>query len=261
MLQTALKAAESASHLVREKFGQKMTVMIKHGNPQDLVTETDLTSEKIIIDTIRAAFPDHGIRAEESGESKSHSSYLWLIDALDGTTNFVRGIPCFSISIALAKNDETILGVVVNPLTQEIFYAEKGRGAFLNDKPIHVSEVTEMSRAFANAEWWSRTAEYQARGIKIFSSLATKVSKIRYTSGVVWGLSQIARGAFDIHTADTLSLDIAAIALIIEEAGGKVTDEQGQSISLSNSAIQRIVAANGLLHTPVLTFLQKINGL
>lgn len=259
MLQTALKAARSASQLVRQNFGQKITATIKHGNPQDLVTETDLASEKIIIDIIRAAFPEHGIRAEESGEIKNDSPYLWLIDALDGTTNFVRGLPCFSISIALAKNNETILGVVANPLTQEIFYAEKGSGAFLNDKPIRVSEIAEMSQAFANAEWWSRSSEFKERGIKIFSNLAVAVSKIRYTSGVVWGLTQIARGSFDIHTADTLSLDIAAIALIIEEAGGKVTDEQGQAISPSNSAIQRIVATNGLLHKSVLTLIQEIN--
>lgn len=257
MLQTALQAVKTASQLVRQHFYQNVKVMIKHDNPQDLVTETDLASEKIIINTIRTAYPDHAIRAEESGETPGSSPYLWLIDPLDGTTNFVRGIPCFSISIALAKDGEIILGVVANPLTEEIFYAEKGQGAFFNQKPIRVSNIQDLSAAFVDAEWWSKTPEYKKRGLAIFNQLAEDTAKIRYTSGVIWGLTQLARGSFDIHTCDTLSLDIAAVSLIIKEAGGQVTDIQGKPISFSNTNIQRVVATNSLLHNATLALIKK----
>mgnify|MGYP001616870003 CR=1 FL=1 len=132
----ALKALNLASVVVRQHYGRIHHIQAKGGNPKDLVTETDFASERVILSTITKAFPDHGIFSEEQGKSGMGQEYIWVVDPLDGTTNFTRDIPCISVSIALTHRGRTIVAAVANPLSKETFFAQRGQGAFLNGTPI-----------------------------------------------------------------------------------------------------------------------------
>jgi len=253
----AIQAAQIASAIIKKKFGHSVAISAKGNNPRDLVTEVDITAERSIIKVLKKAYPTYGIIAEESGINKNKSKSVWVIDPLDGTMNFTRGIPCFSVSIALVENKRVVLGVVTNPLTNELYWAENGRGAFLNNKPITVSRTYDFRDAFISAEWWSRTPGYRQRGINIFMKLALTNTKLRYISGTAWALTRVASGRFDVETCDTTFLDIAAATLIVQEAGGIVTDDRGQKIIPFDMSIKRIVATNPYLHTKIL---KLING-
>lgn len=252
----AIQAALQAGKLLKNKFGNIKHISGKRGNPKDLVTEADLASEKIIINKIKHNFPDHGIFSEEAGNHKGQAKNVWVIDPLDGTTNFTREIPCFSISIALAKNKKVVLGVVYLPITDELYVAEKGKGAFMNNKRINVSKTEKLNKAFITAEWWSRDEQHIKKGLQTFSRLARTSSKIRYISSTVWSLSRVAKGVFDLETCDTSFLDIAAVALIIKEAGGKVTDLNNKEILPFSLGVTRIIAANNSLHPKVIKLLK-----
>ena len=252
MKNTAIRAAREASKIVKDRFNQAFEVKIKGGNPLDLVTDVDVESEKKILGILKAAYPDHGFFSEEAGKSGVDSEYVWMIDPIDGTTNYSRGIPCFSVSIALVKNKEVVLGVVANPLADEVYWAEKGKGAWLNSQPIRVSTTTDLAKAFVSAEWWSRSGEYKQRGMELFMKLGERCAKIRYLSSTVWTLSRVARGLLDVETCDTTLLDVAAVGLIIKEAGGLLTDEKGGEIKPFDMEIKRVVVANPTLHSQVL---------
>ncbi|MBI2990118.1 MAG: inositol monophosphatase [Candidatus Magasanikbacteria bacterium] len=254
----ALKALDLGSAVVRKHYGQVHHIQAKGGNPKDLVTETDFASERAILDTITRAFPDHGVFSEEQGKSGMEQEYIWVVDPLDGTTNFTRDIPCISVSIALTRRGRTIVAAVANPLSNEIFFAERGLGAFLNGIPIHVSRQASLADAFVCSEWYSRTPQFARHGLKIFSKLATVAPKIRYLSGTVWSLTRVARGLIDVETCDTSYLDVAAMSLIINEAGGKLTDEYGRSLKMNDTSVTRIVAANPNLHREVRQLIRRI---
>lgn len=252
MKDTAIRAVREASQIVKGRFNQAFEVEIKGGNPLDLVTDVDLESEKKILEILRAAYPRHGFFAEEAGKSDVDAEYVWMIDPIDGTTNYSKGIPCVSVSVALIKNKEVVLGVIANPLADEIYLAEKGKGAFLNGVPIHVSGTDDLTKAFVSAEWWSRSGEYKQRGMELFMKLGKRCAKIRYLSSTVWTLSRVAKGLIDVETCDTTLLDVAAAGLIIKEAGGLLTDEKSREIKPFDMEIKRIVAANPKLHQQVL---------
>lgn len=252
MKDTAIRAVREASQIVKDRFNQDFEVEIKGGNPLDLVTDVDLESEKKILEILRAAYPRHGFFAEEAGKSDVDAEYVWMIDPIDGTTNYSKGIPCVSVSVALIKNKEVVLGVIANPLADEIYWAERGTGAFLNGAPIHVSGTDDLTKAFVSAEWWSRSGEYKQRGMGLFMKLGERCAKMRYLSSTVWTLSRVARGLIDVETCDTTLLDVAAVGLIIKEAGGLLTDEKSREIKPFDMEIKRIIAANPKLHQQVL---------
>ncbi|MFA6511746.1 MAG: inositol monophosphatase family protein [Patescibacteria group bacterium] len=248
----ALQAAEAASRIVRSKFGMVQRVMAKNGNPKDVVTDTDLASEKRILQILRKHFPSYNVHSEEAGIHQGTSEYTWVIDPIDGTTNFSREIPCVSVSIALVHRKRVILGVISNPITNEVYVGEFHKGATRNGKKIHVGSKKTIEKAFVCCEWWSRTPQFERQGIRIFSHFAKASSKIRYISGTVWNLTRVASGNFDIETCDTSFLDIAAASRVITEAGGRLTDHRGKEIPAFSQDVHRIVAANPKLHAAAL---------
>ncbi|MFA4819244.1 MAG: inositol monophosphatase family protein [Patescibacteria group bacterium] len=257
-LTVALNAIKRSSKAIRGKYGQSFKITTKRGNQKDLCTEADILAEKIIINTIKKSFPDHHIIAEESGDNKTDSDYIWIIDPLDGTKNFVHQISCFVCSIALVKQNQIILGVISDPINNKTYWAEKGQGAYLNNKKIFVSQTKQLEQSFGIAEWWSRQPEYKERGIKIFNELSLTMSSVRYLSGTAWSLTHLAEGLVDIVTCDTTLLDIAASIIIIKEAGGLITDHKGGEIQPFDMSIKRIVASNPNLHKQVLNIVNQI---
>jgi len=252
MKKIAIKAALEAGKIIKKGFNNVKEIKFKNNNINDIVTNVDIEAEKKIISIIKNKFPKHNIYSEEKGNLKSASEYLWLIDPIDGTTNFSLGIPCFGTSIALLKNNKTILGIVHNPVTEETYIAERNKGAFLNNKKIKVSSISILNNAFIAVSWWSRDKNYRNKGINTFKKIAQIARKIRSINGTVFDLSKVASGNFDADICDTTFLDIAAAKLIIEEAGGKVTDSRGKDIEADINKIVKIVAANPILHKQIL---------
>lgn len=255
--EVALQAAKAASKIVKDDFGSVTEFSWKGNNKKDLVTETDFASEKVILSTIKKVFPYHGFYAEESGNDKIDAKSVWVIDPLDGTTNFTRQIPCVSISIALVENGKVQLGVIANPMTDEVFFAERGKGAFVNNQRIHVSHVRKLNESFVSAAWWSRNNNYVKHGRRIYNCLSEGARHIRNMSGTTWCLTRVAKGLFDVQTCDTQFHDIAAASIIIEEAGGLVTDSLGAPIVPFDASVKRIVAANPILHRKTLSLISR----
>ena len=257
MKEEAIAAALEAGKIIKNGFDNIKTIKYKRGNSADLVTNIDLEAEKKIISIIKKSFPDHTIISEEAGIIKKRSPYTWIIDPLDGTTCFTKNIPCFSTSIALYKNNLPFIGCVYLPITDELFFAEKGKGAYRNNKKITVSKIDNLAKAFSCVEWWSRDLKFKNEGIQVFNKIAKKSKKIRYISSTVWDLMRIANGDFDLHICDTAFLDIAASLIIIEEAGGKITDDRSKPIKYFSKDITKIVSANHKLHQKAINQIKK----
>lgn len=251
-IKTAKKAALESGKIVKRGFNNIGEIRFKKDNLNNVVTNIDLESENKIIAVIKKRFPDHNIYSEEIGNLKGKSDYLWIVDPLDGTTNYSLGIPCFGISIALLKKKEIILGVIYFPLTNEIYAAEKGKGARLNNKKIYVSKTNKLKKAMVAAAWWSRNITHKKRGIKVFEKIALKARKVRSINTTVFDLCRVASGQFDADICETTFLDTAAAILIIKEAGGKITDHKNQEIKPEVKRVVRIVAANKILHKEII---------
>lgn len=245
-LTVAVEAALKAGEMLRQKFGTEFKVSSKEGR-HNLVTECDKASEKMIIGTIHKIFPDHAILAEESGASAQKNHVTWIIDPLDGTVNFAHTIPVFSVSIAAAVGAEVVAGVVYQPITQETFTAEKGKGAFLNGKPIRVTHTPKIEEAIVSTGFPYNLNENPLGCIEAFLKVARLGLPIRRLGSAAIDLSYVAAGRFDAFWEVILHpWDFAAGQLLIEEAGGKVTDYQGKGHSLF--AAGPILASNGKIH-------------
>jgi myo-inositol-1(or 4)-monophosphatase len=251
MKQLMLKAAKEAGKIVSGFYGNFGKLRFK--DPRNLVTKVDLLSEKKIMDMVRKKFPDHNFITEESGEIEKGSEYTWIIDPIDGTTNFVSEIPQFTVSIALAKNDEVIMGVVYNPCTKDIFFAEKGRGAFLNRKKILVSKKKSLKDCLLS---FSMPGEPEIAKKTLFrvGKIYGNLRAVRNFGAATINSCYLAAGKFDLYFAfDIKPWDIAASKLIVEEAGGKVTNLEGKRWSLDDSTI---VASNKILHNKFIRLLK-----
>lgn len=255
MRRVAERAAKKASVMIRRKYGKEIEIKIKNKNPKDLVSEVDLAAEKIIVSEIRKVFPYHTIHSEEMGIDKQKHPLTWVIDPIDGTSNFIHHIPCFCVSIALVDDTKALLGVVADPMTDRVYVGVRNKGAWMNGRRIHVSRTRHIEKAFASVEWWSRDLAHQPQGIQTFSVLARHTNKIRYISGTVWELMQVATGTFDLVTCETSFLDIAASLVIVQEAGGVITDESGHTMQNQREGVHRIVAANRVLNKKVVEIL------
>lgn len=241
-LETAIAAAHAAGEVVRRGFGQAQRVRYK--GPVDLVTEYDEESERIITGMLRDTFPTYGFLAEEGGITTGDDDARWIIDPIDGTTNFAHGFPFFAISIALQKAGELVLGVVYNPVLEELFVAERGAGATLNGERIHTSATTELMRALLVSGFPYDHADLPA-ALELWNRFATLSQGQRRTGAAALDCCYVACGRFDAYYEEFVSpWDIAAGALIIAEAGGTVTDLQGSSLDLG---VRGIVASNGAL--------------
>ena len=244
----ATQAALQAGELLKRGFGTSFVIESKPGK-QNLVTEYDKASEKCIISSILSHFPNHSFLAEESGTTQNaESAVLWIIDPLDGTVNFAHGIPMFSISIAAAINKEIVAGVVFQPLTNELFIAQKGKGAYLNGSRLQVSKNSSLNDDVMLATGFPYNAdENPGHCIDQFAHLTQLGIPIRRLGSAAIDLSYLAAGRFDAYWEVTLHpWDMAAGKLLVEEAGGKVTHFDGSAHQIFCHA--SMLATNSRLH-------------
>jgi myo-inositol-1(or 4)-monophosphatase len=255
-LETAVSAARLAGALQLKHFQKGVDFQTKSSS-FDLLTIADIESEKAIVSLIREAFPAHNILAEEGKYEKTDSPFTWIIDPLDGTNNFAYHLPIFCTSIALMKEGELILGVVYDVTRNELFSAEKGKGAYLNGESISVSEQASLERAMLI------TGFYYSRGEETFKTLENiknfflkKIIGLRRLGAAALDLCYIASGrASGFWEFELSPWDFAAGKLIIEEAGGKVTGKQGQTVRLTEKSY--IVASNGKIHEAMVEVLNQ----
>lgn len=246
----AFRAAMLAGDLILKNLGRisKDDVSIKQAS--DFVTRVDKESEQIIINAIKKKFPHHHFLAEESVKDIETGEYRWIIDPLDGTTNFIHGYPVFSVSIALEYKEEIILGIIYDPLRDEIFTSEKGKGSFLNEQPVHVSAISSLENSLITTGFPFRKKYVIDNYLLLFKSIFNKVSDIRRAGSAALDLAHLACGRCDAFFEIGLSAwDVAAGSIIIKEAGGIVTDFSGGSDYLSTG---NIVAGNPALHGDIL---------
>lgn len=248
MLDFAIQTARDAGRVLAERFGRKIEISNK--SELDLVTESDLASERLIIDRIRTYHPRHSMLAEESGlnEVRDHgkqSDWRWIIDPLDGTTNYAHGYPCFCVSIGLEHNGRLELGVVYDPIRDEMFAAERGAGASLNGRRISVSRTNSLSAALL-CTGFPYDVRQRNEFAKHFASFIMHAQGVRRDGAAALDLAYVAAGRFDGFWEEGLKpWDVAAGVLIIEEAGGRVTDYHGSPFDIYSPPI---LASNGLVH-------------
>lgn len=254
--QIATRAAYASGKILNDHFGQRLQITKK--GAIDLVTQADVASENTIIATIRDAFPDHAILAEESGMTKESHADMWIIDPLDGTTNFAHGMPAFSISIAFAHCSEILMGIVFNPRNAEFFSAIKGRGAFLNDQPIHVSETVSIADSLLVTGFPYNVREKKDTIIQRLSQCLTAAQGIRRLGSAALDLCWVACGRFDgFWEEDLKPWDVAAGTLIVQEAGGQVTDFSDHTyLPLARKNGDEIMATNAHIHSQMVTHMQ-----
>jgi len=250
-LSVALDAAKSAEDIITSYYFNK-TIQVDLKDDETPVTLADKEAEKAIRQTIIQAFPDHGFLGEEYGIQEGTSPYMWIIDPIDATKNYIRKIPIFGTQIALMKGEELILGISNAPLLNELLYAEIGNGAFLNDEPIKVSNVSQHPDAMichGGLKWF--TEKGFLPGI---CNLINDTARSR-GFGDFYMYHLVASGRVDAVIEAAISIwDIAAITVIVREAGGKVTDVQGNAITKETSSL---VATNGVLHQSVMKYFVK----
>ncbi len=255
MIQLAIEAALEAGKFLKESVGKVLEVERKFGQETNLVTQIDKKAEEIIINKVRARYPDHDFLAEESGSHNKQSEYRWIIDPLDGTLNFTHGLPLFSVSIAVERNGEVVAGVVYEPNLDELFTAEKGKGAFLNKKPIHVSRVDSMIESMMVTGFPYTIQENPDNAVRHFVNMLMNAQGIRRLGSAAVDLCYVACGRFEGFWEVSLNAwDMAAGLLLIEEAGGRFSDFCGKPSSIYN---KQVLATNGLIHDKVVAILEQ----
>jgi myo-inositol-1(or 4)-monophosphatase len=243
-LEVAVAAAEAAGEVLRDGFGRQH--QIEYKGEADLVTEADEEAERKIEEVIYEAFPDHGMLTEEGGETEGQDDARWIVDPLDGTTNYTHGVPFFCTSVALERAGEVVLGVVHDPMADETYAAERGGGATLNGNPLEVSSTDGPARALLGTSFADRPEELEV-GLDVFGRLADLARGMRRLGSGALDLCYVAAGRLDgCYERGFSTWDVAAGVLIVEEAGGKVTDHQGSGLDPEGS--EGLVASNGLIH-------------
>lgn len=247
-IEIATLAAKRAGEVLRKNMGQLRTIEYK--GITNLVSDMDKKAEEIIISTLLKNFPQHGIIAEERPRQGSDSEFQWIIDPLDGTTNYVHGYPCFSVSIALAIREEMQVGVVYDPLLEEIFWAEKGGGAYLNQRPIKVSETKRLINSLLATGFSYDIITGDDNSLKYFNHMVKHAQGIRRNGSAALELCYVAAGRLDGFWEHKLSpWDMAAGSLIVTEAGGEVTTFTGRDFSVYGD---EILATNGKIHEGII---------
>ena len=245
MLDFAISVAQEAGALLRDRLNTKFNVSFK-GEDINLVTEVDLASEQLIRERIASRYPRHEVLGEESGLAASSSEYRWVVDPLDGTTNYAHGYPMFCVSIALEYQGDAILGVVYDPMRDEMFTAEKGGGAALNRRPIHVSRKNDLIQSLLSTGFPYDIKTSTSTNLDHWTNFAMNAQALRRDGAAALDLSYVACGRFDGFWELNLSpWDMAAGALIVKEAGGQVSDFEGGEFSIYKP---EVIASNGLIH-------------
>jgi myo-inositol-1(or 4)-monophosphatase len=253
-LETAIEIAQEAGALLATYFERRIGYELK--GAFDLVTDADRASEKLVVERLRAAFPDHNIVAEEGGGHQSPSEYRWFVDPLDGTTNFAHGYPMFNVSIGLQRGEETVAGVVYDPMRRETFSAERSAGTYLNGSRVHVSKVSEIPRCLGVTGFPSpkRTNDIN---IHFWYQIAMASHGVRRSGSAALDLAWLSAGRVDLFWEFGLKpWDMAAGTILVEEAGGRVSDMSGARHSITKSA--HLLADNGLLHEEALRFMARV---
>lgn len=257
MLNFAIQTARDAGAILVDRMGRALQVSNK--GDIDLVTEADLASEKLIIDRIKSHYPRHAILAEESGATdgfeqvSGKSDWKWIIDPLDGTTNYAHGYPCFCVSIALESAGAIEIAVIYDPMRDEMFAAERGQGATLNERRMRVSTVDELNSAMLCTGFPYNVRE-RPNFARDFANFTMEAQAVRRDGSAAIDLAYIACGRFDGFWEDGLKpWDVAAGALLIEEAGGMITDFKGGPLDIYTP---KVLASNGLVHDAMMKVLE-----
>jgi myo-inositol-1(or 4)-monophosphatase len=251
---TLFSAIEAGAKELRRYFNNADLKIDNKAGINNWVTEADHASEKAIMDCIAKYFPDHFILSEETGEIRTDSEYKWIIDPIDGTINFASGIPICAVSIGLEKDGEMIMGAVYNPFMEELFFAEKGSGATLNDKKIKVSQKEELLHSCLVTGFPYTYLDEPNGPLQVFEKFIRKGVPVRRLGSAAIDLCWVAAGRFDaFYEHKICAWDVAAGYLIVEEAGGKVTDMSGHPYSPYH---HQIVASNGLVHDDLVAVIQ-----
>jgi myo-inositol-1(or 4)-monophosphatase len=237
MINIAVKAARRAGRIINQAADNLDVLTVRHKSLNDLVSEVDRASEAAIIQTIHAAYPDHAILAEESGASGA-SEYVWIIDPLDGTTNYLHGFPQYCVSIGVAHRGVLTHGVIFDPTRNDLYTASRGRGAFLNDRRMRVSRRTKLIDALVGTGFPFRMFDHMDAYIGVLRELMSKTAGIRRPGAAALDLAAVAAGRYDGFWEIGLSpWDMAAGALMVLEAGGLVGDLQGDEHYLQRGMI------------------------
>jgi myo-inositol-1(or 4)-monophosphatase len=243
-LEAAVEAAREAGSILLQDAGHPRNIVYK--GEVDLVTDTDKRSEAAIVSRLRTRFPQHAIVAEEGGgNSAADAHYCWHVDPLDGTTNFAHGYPCSAVSIALLEEGEPIVGVVLNPFSNELFSAMRGDGAYLNQKRIHVSTVETLSKSLVATGFPTHKVR-TSTNIQYYWEFTLRTHGVRRDGSAALDLCSVASGRFEAFWEFGLrSWDTAAGMLLVKEAGGTVTDLSGRPYHPGD---REVLASNGRVH-------------
>lgn len=252
-LETAVDIAREAGALLANYFERRVAFELK--GDFDLVTEADRASEQLVIERLRSHFPSHSIVAEEGGGNEGTSDYSWYVDPLDGTTNFAHGFPIYNVTLALERAGEMIAGVVFDPARNEIFTAERGGGAYLNNRRIHISKAKRLADSLVATGFPSRRRHLNIN-VHFYYQMAMWTHGVRRAGAAAIDLAYVACGRLDGFWEFGLNpWDMAAGILLIEEAGGKCTDMKGGAHSMSSP---HLLADNGAIHEEVLTLFGEV---
>ncbi|MEW6128791.1 MAG: inositol monophosphatase family protein [Acidobacteriota bacterium] len=251
MLEFAISVAKEAGALLRDRLNTNFT--ISHKGEINLVTEVDIASESLIRERIATRFPRHQVLAEESGLAETSSDYRWVIDPLDGTTNYAHGYPIFCVSIGLEHQGKAIIGVVYDPMREELFSAERGSGAWLNNKKIQVSDIKELSKSLLSTGFPYDIKTSKVTNLEHWTNFAMNAQALRRDGAAALDLCYTACGRFDGFWELNLSAwDMVAGSLIVEEAGGRITNFAGGEFS---AYVPEIIASNGLIHEQMMAII------
>jgi len=251
----AIDAARAAGHLLKSELPLSRRIAYK-GSPTNLVTEMDARAEELIVGRLAAAFPDDAVLGEECGATAGRSGRRWIIDPLDGTTNYAHGFPTFAVSIGLETDKRVELGVVFDPNLDELFVAERGRGATVKERPLAVSTAATLDESLLATGFPYNIREAKDNNLTEYAAFSVRARAVRRMGSAVLYLAWLATGRLDGYWELRLGpWDVAAGSLLVEEAGGRVTNLTGGALDIDAPAL---VASNGRIHDAILAVLQGI---
>ena len=251
----AIEAARAAGDLLRSELAGARRIAFK-GTPTNLVTEMDARAETLILGRLRGAFPEDAILAEETGSAAGRSGRRWIVDPLDGTTNYAHGIPLFGVSIALEVAGRAELGVVYDPTHDELYVAERGGGAFVNDRPLAASTASTLDESLLATGFPYDIRQTSDTNLAEYAAFSLRAQGVRRLGSAVLYLAWLAAGRFDGYwELRTGPWDVAAGSLFVEEAGGRVTGVDGTPLNLDAPSV---LATNGRIHDEMLAVLTEL---